>query len=228
MLKAIIFGASTLLLTLAALVLPKAAASAPALEPMPATVQIVHTWQSITHQTVYQATAESLGTVIAPHLILTHNHYGDTLGHQSAGMLEIMDSAHHVWRVPVAKAQLLMINAGTGLLWWPYDLPVPTAPLADAANLQGLTAGKWITVNCWDDNTQGIIRRDFQIIQVKDGIAQLADPDLVIRPGDSGGGAYFNGKLIGNTWSINLDRAHHPAGSFNVALLPTQAYRYVP
>ena len=228
MIKAVIFGASTILLTLAALVSPKAATSAPALEPMPATVQIVHTWQSTASQTVYEATAESLGTVIAPHLILTHNHYGYTLGRQSSGMLAITDSAHHVWRVPVAKAQLVMINAGTSLLLWPYDLPMPVAPVADDADLQRLTAGKWITVNCWDDNTQGITRRDFQIIQVKDGIARLADPDRVIRPGDSGGGAYFNGKLIGNTWSINLDSTNHPAGSFNVALLPTQVHSYVP
>jgi hypothetical protein len=37
----------------------------------------------------------------------------------------------------------------------------------------------------------------------------------------------LNGQLIGNVWSINLDTTRHLLGSFNVALLPAQAQRYV-
>ncbi len=227
MIRSIIFIGIIILLLLFGITRPAVTFPIEAQDSAVATVKIVNTEQRLSGQTAYQVTASSLGTVIAPHLILTHDHYKDTLGQQSSGMLEITDSAHHAWRVPVAKAQLVMINAGTGLLLWPYDLPVPVTPLADDVDLQRLTAGKWITVNCWDDNTQSITRHDFQIIQVKDGIVQLADPDLVIRPGDSGGGAYFNGKLAGNVWSINLDSQRRPAGSFNVALLPTRVRDYV-
>jgi hypothetical protein len=77
-------------------------------------------------------------------------------------------------------------------------------------------------VNYWDDTARRIAQRDFQVVQIKDGIAQLADPGLVINSGDSGGGVYFNGKLVGNIWSINLDSSRQAAGSFNAALVPAQ------
>jgi hypothetical protein len=67
----------------------------------------------------------------------------------------------------------------------------------------------------------------FQIVQIKDGIAQLADPSCIINSGDSGGGAYLSGDLVGNIWSIDLDSDRRAAGSFNVALLPSQVRGYV-
>ena len=53
-------------------------------------------------------------------------------------------------------------------------------------------------------------------------MATLADPVRIINPGDSGGGVFFNGQLIGNTWSYNADVNGNPLGSFNVALVPAQ------
>ena len=63
-------------------------------------------------------------------------------------------------------------------------------------------------------------------MRIQNGVAQLADPWHVINSGDSGGGSYFNGKLVGNIWSINLDRDRQAAGSFNIALLPSQVLAY--
>jgi hypothetical protein len=57
-------------------------------------------------------------------------------------------------------------------------------------------------------------------------VATLVDPHLVIRTGDSGGGIYLDGKLIGNTWARYVDSTDgRPLGAFNVALLPTAAMR---
>jgi len=50
----------------------------------------------------------------------------------------------------------------------------------------------------------------------------LSDPNRVINVGDSGGGVYFEGQLVGNTWSIHCDTGGNPVGYFDVALLPSQ------
>ena len=227
MIKWIILSASVILLAIAGLALPKTAASAPALDAMPATVKIVHTWRITTTQAVYKATGASLGTVIAPKIILTHNHFGSTLDRQPSGALVVMDKANHAWRGQATDTHLIAINAGTSLIELPNDLPVPAVPLADDADLQRLTVGRWVTVDYWDDHTQHIAQRDFQIIKVQVDVARLADPDRAIQLGDSGGGAYFSGKLVGNIWSIDVDSAGRPAGSFNIALLPAQVLSYV-
>ena len=63
---------------------------------------------------------------------------------------------------------------------------------------------------------------DAGIRHFKHGLAKLADPDRLIRPGDSGGGAFFDNQLVGNTWSIDMDPAGNSLGAFNVALVPFQ------
>jgi len=55
-------------------------------------------------------------------------------------------------------------------------------------------------------------------------VATLSDPLGLIRPGDSGGGVYLNGQLVGNTWSIYAGTdTKRPSGAFNVALVPAKA-----
>jgi hypothetical protein len=160
-------------------------------------------------------------------VILTHNHYGLALGHRPADTFTISDQTGRTWRWRAVDAQLIVINAGTALIWMPEKLSLPAAALASSADLADLKAGHWLSVSYWDETRSRLARHDFQIVQIKDGIVRLADPDRIIRPGDSGGGAYFNGKLVGNVWSINLDSARRPLGSFNVALLPAQVRSYV-
>ena len=216
-----------LFLTIIGWALPAATSPAAAQDSTPAAVKIVCTWQRTSGQLAYDVTVNSLGTVIAPNIILTHNHYGLTLGRRLSDSLVITDKAGHTWHWRAVDAQLIVINAGTNLLWLPDRLSLPTTPIANGADLQRLAVGNWLTVNYWDDNTRHLSQRDFQIVQIKDGVARLADPDRVINSGDSGGGVYFNGKLVGNIWSINLDSTRRAAGSFNVALLPSQVRSYM-
>jgi hypothetical protein len=227
MAKWIVFFVALIFLLIISLARPISVSSAPALDSIPAAVKIVCTQQRTNGSAVDDVTLESLGNFIAPNFILTHNHFGFTLGRQSCHTLIITDKAGHSWRWRAIDAQLIAIDSGTGLIWLPNKLLAPIAPLTDSTSLPDLPVGSWLTVNYWDDNTKRIAQHDFQLVQIKDGIARLADPDRVINSGDSGGGAYFTGRLVGNTWSINLDSARRPMGSFNVALLPSQVRGYV-
>jgi hypothetical protein len=116
----------------------------------------------------------------------------------------------------------ITIDRGTLLLRLPDTVHLTAVPVADQAAIHRLTTGDWLTVNYWDNATQRLATRDFQLIKTANGIATLADPDRIINPGDSGGGVFFKGQLIGNTWSINTDVNGNLLGSFNVALVPAQ------
>ena len=196
-------------------------------EPVPFAVKIQHSWKAPLGNALYDYSDKSLGTIISPDLILAHNHFSQPMGRLPAEAFIFEDSIGRsvCWRA--IDLQLIPINAGTLLIRLPAPAFPTSALVSDPAALRGLTASNWLTVDYWDDTAQRIAQRDFQIVQLKDGIVRLADPNLVINPGDSGGGVYFNGKLVGNTWSINLDSARRAAGSFNVALLPSQVQGYV-
>jgi hypothetical protein len=45
---------------------------------------------------------------------------------------------------------------------------------------------------------------DFTVLNVNrdNGIARLSDPNSIISSGDSGGGVYYDGVLVGNTYAI--------------------------
>jgi hypothetical protein len=76
-------------------------------------------------------------------------------------------------------------------------------------------------VSYWDDELSQLVQDDFTIAEIREGVATLLDPERRINTGDSGGGAFFEGHLVGNVWSINTLADGVPAGSFRVALLPS-------
>ncbi len=114
------------------------------------------------------------------------------------------------------------LDKGTRLLQLPVSIALTAAALAEPPLINQLAPDDWLTVNYWDDANSRLATRAFKFIQMKNGVATLADPEHVINPGDSGGGVYFEGRLIGNTWSYNADTAGNSLGSFNVALVPAQ------
>jgi hypothetical protein len=116
---------------------------------------------------------------------------------------------------------LMHTSESLGTVIGPH-LILTVLPLADKSALNQLSTGDWLTVNYWDNARQQLAVKDFRLIKTVNGIATLADPERVINPGDSGGGVFFDGHLIGNTWSYNADVSGNPLGSFNVALVPQQ------
>jgi hypothetical protein len=194
--------------------------------PSPATVKIERVWRQQSHGAPYRFTARSLGTVIGPNWILTHNHFGIPLG-LTDDTLAITDSAGRSTNWRAADVQLIIMSAGTRLLWVPDSAPPSAAPVADQVTLQRLAAGDWLAVNYWDDTARQLVQSDFKIVRIQNGIARLADPDKLINAGDSGGGVFFKGQLVGNTWSIDTDRNGHALGTVNIALLPFPLSGYV-
>ena len=190
--------------------------------PGKALVQIVRTWERQSGSARVRVEEMSLGTVIGPHRILTHNHFTGGVGTQSNETLSIVDQTGRVIPQPVATVKAVVLDKGTLLLDVPATLTPTAAVVADPTVLAQLTPDTWLTVNFWDDANNRFATKSFQILQRKGGSVMLADPEHVINSGDSGGSVYFEGRLIGNTWSINTDVQGNALGSLNVALVPAQ------
>lgn len=186
------------------------------------TIRIEHDWKSPQGIVVDHFTDHSLGTVVGPRTILTHNHFDPNLGRLHHESLTFTDRSGSLIFVSATGVMLEPINWGTMLVNLPGGSMAPAASLADQATIAGLVAGDTLTVAYWDDTDQQFAQQNFYILKIGDGVATLADPGRVVNQGDSGGGAYFEGKLMGNTWSVNVDQNCQPTGSFNVALLPPE------
>jgi hypothetical protein len=186
------------------------------------TVIIRHTWKQMRSDGRYDISAKSLGTAIGPDLILTHNHFDQPLGHLPKELFTFDDAVGRTISWRPNDLQLTVSNAGTTLLRLPAGTFATHARPANGTTLKRLVVGVWLTVCYWDDRTGGLAQRKFQITHIKDGLVKLADPDRLINSGDSGGGAFLDDQLVGNTWSIDMDRADNPQGAFNVALIPAK------
>ncbi len=184
------------------------------------TVRILHTWKQSQGGAVREHRDESLGTIIAPDLILTHSHYSrpQPTWLEEAYLFE--DEWGRSVRWQPRSLQLTALDAGTTLIRLPAGAFPDRAAVADRASVAHLTIGMWLKISYWDDTTSQVVQRDFQISQIQGGVAKLADPDKRINHGDSGGGAFWRGQLIGNIWSIDGNEAGNALGLFNVALVP--------
>ncbi len=192
-----------------------------------ATVQIEHSWDYRQGSHVYHIIYPSLGTVIGPNLILTHNHYTEAPATAMNETMAFRDSRGVVVEFRIAELQGMRIDGGTTLIRLPRAVSMVSAPVMNQVTLHRLSVGDWLTMNYWDDAASRPAQRQFQIVQIANGVAQLADPDRLINSGDSGGGAFFDGQLVGNTWSINADQIGQSLGIVNVALLPAQVFNLV-
>jgi hypothetical protein len=187
-----------------------------------ALVQIVRTWERQAGSSRVRVEEMSLGTVIGPHLILTHNHFTGGLATLPNETLSIVDNTGRIYRLRAADVKPVALDKGTLLFQLPVSITLTVASLAEQPLINQLAPDDWLTVNYWDDTNNRLATKAFQFIQMKNGVATLADPEHVINPGDSGGSVYFAGRFIGNTWSYNADTAGNSLGSFNVALVPAQ------
>jgi hypothetical protein len=187
-----------------------------------ATVRIEHRWDVRQGSDVTTVIAYSLGTVIGPQTILTHNHFDPNTGKLDNEWMTVTESDGDIAQLSLADMALNPMDGGTMLLDLPTELTVPAAPIADWATLNHLAVGDWLTIIYWDDPNERLAQQDFQIIKVAQGIAILADPERIINSGDSGGGAYIAGKLVGNTWRITTDTNDRSLGRFTIALVPAQ------
>jgi hypothetical protein len=189
-------------------------------------VRIVHTWIEHNDGAPYCLKEFALGTIVGPNVILTHNHFDlQPKGRESEKMTFTTPEGQE-FTLSMSDLTLHAIDAGTLIIDLPNYVSLGAAALGDQTTLNQLADGEWLQVDYWDEINQSFVQGNFQIQRLDNGVATLADPHLVIRTGDSGGGIYMDGKLIGNTWARYVDPTDgRPLGAFNVALLPTAATR---
>jgi hypothetical protein len=145
---------------------------------------------------------ESLGTKVSANTVLTHNHFSDLAG------TYILDPRnpkrpHGVSNTTRTTPFGRSINNGaqTRLVYSAVEYAGQIAPIAPKRTIKQLEAGDTVDVIYWDDARQELAVEVFQIKAIlHNKIIVLDDSKNIINSGDSGGGVFFNGELIGNTW----------------------------
>jgi len=189
-------------------------------------VRIVHTWIEHNNGTPYCLTEFALGTAVGPNVILTHNHFDLQPKDGKSESMTFTTPEGREFTLSMSDLTLHPIDAGTLIIYLPHYVSLGAAALGDQTALNQLVEGEWLQVDYWDELNRHFVQGNFQIQRLENGVATLADPHLVIRTGDSGGGIFVDGKLIGNTWARFVDPTDgRPLGAFNIALLPTAAMR---
>lgn len=163
--------------------------------------------------------SSSLGTVVAPGLILTHNH-NPLLGSAAlGGVLVITETSGMSWLASLSDLILQPLDRGTLLIQLPQEVALSAGTQLPMTLDPLVQPGDSLRVAFRRPNTGLIEQGSFQVTQVQAGRILLADPLHLIQPGCSGGGAYLGDLLVGNTWSIDTIKGR-AVGSFSVALLP--------
>ncbi|HPH98466.1 MAG TPA: RHS repeat-associated core domain-containing protein [Anaerolineaceae bacterium] len=169
----------------------------------------------------------SLGTVVddpslldepGNHTVYTHNHY-----QQDSKNYLVLDSETKYQKVDISypigdPVKPLSKNAESRLMWVPDPISNSAAIVAPSRLINDLKKGDIVEIIFFDDmnskitSIQGTIS---DVSNLKIGAITVITPINVINKGDSGGGVYFNGLLVGNIWSVKND-------GISVALYPYQ------
>lgn len=173
-------------------------------------------WDYVEGTKTYRVTTQSLGTLIAPEEILIHNHFARAPENATRQLMRFEAPAHTL-ELPLAEIRRQPKDAGTLYLALPQPMAAAPAQLASGASVKNLGFGSWLTVVFWENGQP--TQAQFMVLWVKDGVATVADPAKHINPGDSGGGAFYNGQLVGNTWAIYQWENGGALRAFRVTLL---------
>jgi hypothetical protein len=147
---------------------------------------------------------ESLGTKISANIVLTHNHFSNLAG------THIVDPSNTKRPHPISKTtqtasigSSTQYGAQTRLLYSDVKYAGSLAPVASQRTISRLRVGDTVDVVYWDDIHQKLAVAKFQIKEIRNNsIIVLDDPSDIINSGDSGGGVFYHGNLVGNTWKF--------------------------
>jgi hypothetical protein len=167
----------------------------------------------------------SLGTVTTSYTVLSHNHFPkepefiDTSGGSNTNVPKGGRCA--------IGPEIERLDPSTGIVSYEQETslitaynPIPgvtPAPLASQQTIDGILVGEYVDVVYQNETGQLFVGR-FQVALNKNGVIHISDPNLIMNEGDSGGGVYYQGELIGNSWSIN------GAGLNAIAKLPSSTF----
>lgn len=175
---------------------------------------------------------ESLGTKISANTVLTHNHFSDLAGTHiyDPGNSKRPHGVSNTTRT-TPFGRTLRSGAQTRLVYSEVKYSGSFAPIASQRTIKRLRVGDSVDVVYWDDARSKIAVAKFQIKAFKDGsVIVLNDPTNIINGGDSGGGVFYNGKLIGNTWRYRaiLDRQGNLLGKeVDVQVVPAELLQVI-
>jgi hypothetical protein len=156
--------------------------------------------------TGYNAMQAGLGTKLDEHTILTHNHYGNQA---NFCMIDPGDS-DNPQDIAIKTASLAMGHGDgygdqTQLVHTAEAIEDPFAPIATQQVIRELVSGDFVEVIYRDDSSSRLAIASLQIRGfLENSVVVLEDSENIINVGDSGGGVYYQGALIGNTWRYLL------------------------
>ncbi len=156
--------------------------------------------------TGYNVMHSGLGTKLDEHAIITHNHYGN----QANFCMIDPGYSDNPQDVAIKTASLAMGHGDeygdqTQLVHTTEAIVGPFAPIASQQVIRELVVGESVEVVYWDDASSELAIASLQIRGfLGNSVVVLEDPEDIINVGDSGGGVYYQGVLIGNTWRYLL------------------------
>jgi len=177
------------------------------------------------------ALVQGLGTLVqyqgTPYLV-THNHWGDVL--QDLTSVELRDAENKLVKVIFGKEFKRLIyyqDAGTLVLYLPEGWPVGIA-LASLATGSHLKVGDIVQV-AYRENPERkkvtILEAVVQNVSQYEGLSIYEIHSLygqTLKPGDSGGGVWFDGELVANNWAVITTSASQATSG--IAGLPAKTY----
>lgn len=186
------------------------------------TVRIEHEWQQSEGDKLLRYRVPSLGTVIGQGLIVSHDHFHPSIGHLDREAWYFTGETGATVRVEAAGVTRRLPGAEVSVLVLPVTTGAPAGPTAVAAEttIAALKPGDRLTVAFWEDAAGQFAQADLAVVAVAPSVITLADPGHLLNGGDSGGGVYYRGELVGNTWGLLVDQDHAALGLVTVALLP--------
>jgi len=156
--------------------------------------------------------ASGLGSLVVwqgRNVIVTHNHWGDALS--EAEHVQIHDAYGNLLiklGIDQLKDLILYSDHGTLVLYNPIGLGISASSLEEA---QSVDVGDFVTIAHQDPDHPGQV----DLLQAKvvnhcqnEGLSVLqvaAVDNETIVSGDSGGGVWSEGELVGNTWAMVVE-----------------------
>lgn len=156
--------------------------------------------------TGYNTMQASLGTKLDEHTVLTHNHFGNQANYCMIDPIE-PTRPHDVAIKSAAVAMGYDDDYGnqTQSVHISEAMTGPYAPIASQQDMEALLMGEFVEVVYRDDTSSELAIASLHIRELLgNSVLVLDDPQGIIDAGDSGGGVYYQGALIGNTWRYLL------------------------
>jgi hypothetical protein len=155
---------------------------------------------------------QGLGTLVAyagEKLILTHNHWGILDSFCKAQLRDVQDEI--LMDIPRQKflALIQYQDAGSLLLRTPAGLNLPAVELDGQAAPGENETVLIVHQNPRDANRVDVMASHVQALNLQGAIPSFTiialDGERIIK-GDSGGGVWYSGKLVGNLWAYYKDQ----------------------